>query len=132
MRRIENLKLTNDEISALSSYFIRSWRSKSLLIEVILNLKMEVNQAIDLYKSSDYNVIQSYAGRASKEQNSNIELHIRKLLESIEEKKTVIDEKTVLIIKDIGNNISSSLSKVFEHTESAGAKVICFGDKNDF
>lgn len=131
MRRIENLKLTNDEISAFL-HISSDHGGVKFIDRSYSEFKEVVNQAIDLYKSSDYHVIQSYAGRASKEQNSNSELHIRKLLESIEEKRTVIDEKTVLIIKDIGNNISSSLSKVFEHAESAGAKVICFGDKNDF
>ncbi|BBH54724.1 MobF family relaxase [Fluviispira sanaruensis] len=132
-RRIENKNLNEIQAAALVHFTCDQGGVKFLSDISYDDLNVVLNHTRDLYENSGYKVIHSYAGHINGfKLNERNELHVRKLVESIEEKRTHLTKDTVIVLKDLGKNISSTSSKLFELAEKSGSKVICIANDNDF
>nr|BFD33482.1 hypothetical protein GTC16762_31010 [Pigmentibacter ruber] len=133
MRRIESENLSNNQAAALLHFTCDEGGVKFISNLAYDDLSIVLNHTKDLYENSAYQVIHSYAGRVNGfKLNDGKELHVRKLVESIEEKRTKLSKDTIIILKDLGKNISSTSSRLFELAEKSGAKVICIANEDDF
>ncbi len=134
MRRVDKRKYSENQIAALVHFTCDQGGVKFLSELKESEIKPVLNDVNDIYLNSGYKVFNVYSGRNthSKLNNAKQDLHVRLFLEKVDEKRIILDNKTVIILNDLGHNISQTSSKLFAYAEKCGSKIICLANENDF
>ncbi len=135
LRRAENKNFSQEQIAALAHCTLDNGNVKFLSGLSDKEAKSVFNETASLYKNSGFKVMNVYAGRQAHTKtilNTDKDFHIGYLLNKIHEKKVILDDKTVIILKDIGDNITQNASNLFDLAKEKGAKIVFHANEIDF
>jgi DNA primase catalytic core len=135
MRRAENKKFSQEQVAALAHCTIDQGNVKFLSGLNDKEAKNVFIETTNLYKNNGYKVLNVYAGNQSHTEtilDGNRDLHLGFLLNKIADKKISLDNNTIIILKDIGNNITQNASILFDLAKENGSKVIFHANEVDF
>lgn len=131
-RRLEKIQFDDEKSAALIHMTIDKGGIKFISGLSKKSVNEVVKEASKLYKNSNFKVINTYAGlQKYSDLNEKNDIHVRKLVEAIKEKKQILDKNTVIILNDLGKNISKTCADLLEYTIESNAKVILVADEFD-
>lgn len=133
IRRAEKKGFTEQQTAAFAHCTIDLGAVKFLSGLKDEEVKPILNETKSLYENSGFKVLGVYAGSQSATKlNTSSDFHLGYLLNKIREKKVKLDKDTVLILKDIGNNITKNMTELFDLAKKHDSKIIFQANENDF